>query len=183
MADDEPGLLLYFNRVFDIYDQLRLCKQSISSVRGYLKSLLFDDDVLRYWTLEYIVRLIDEYEHEDEQLARCRKEIEKIILPLRPTTDDDNEKSGVYLNQRKGTKLDFIRVVNALYELGFFSDETGGKIAKKTVFTAIGHSLNIDLSAYDKDLSRSLTDSTALEKHLKIFKEMQQCMTDIFNSK
>lgn len=183
MKDNEQDLLFYFNQVFEIYDQLRLCKQSVLGARSYLKSLQFDDDNLRYWTLEYILHLIDEYEQDDEQLARCKKEIEKIILPLCPIDEDGNEQSEVYLNQRKGTKLDFIRVVNILYELGFFTDKTGGKVAKKMVFTTLGNSLNMDLSAYDKDLSRSLTDSTALVKHLKIFKEMQKCMTDIFNSK
>lgn len=183
MKDNEQDLLLYYNKVFEVYDQLRLCKQSVLGARSYLKSLQFDDDNSRYWTLEYILRLIDEYEQDDEQLARCKKEIEKIILPLCPIDEDGIEQSEVYLNQRKGTKLDFIRVVNTLYELGFFTDKTGGKVAKKMVFTTLGNSLNMDLSAYDKDLSRSLTDSTAMEKHLKIFKEMQQCMTDIFNSK
>ena len=133
------------------------------------------------------MRLIDEYEREDEQLARCRKEVEKIILPLQATIvkqdEAERERSQVYLNTRKGTKLDLIRVVNTLYDLGFFTDESGGKIPKKTVFTTIGNALNIDLSAYDKDLSRSLSDSTALDKHLKIFRDMLQRMAEIFNSK
>lgn len=182
MKDDEQKMLHYFNRVFEVYDKLRLCKQSVSGVRNFLKSLQFEDDIQRYWTLDFIVRLIERYEYDDVQLIRCKKEIEKIIRPQHPDKKDDT-KSEVYLNLRKGTKLDFIRVVNTLYELGLFADKTGGKITKKTVFTTLGNALNLDLSAYDKDLSRSLADSTALEKHLKIFKEMQQCMTDIFNSK
>ena len=118
--------------------------------------------------------------------AICSGIVQAAIDGQQPRTfidEDGIEQSEVYLNQRKGTKLDFIRVVNTLYELGFFTDKTGGKVAKKMVFTTLGNSLNMDLSAYDKDLSRSLTDSTALEKHLKIFKEMQKCMTGIFNSK
>ena len=187
MPDEDPSMLQYFNRVFEVYDQLRLHKQSVSGIRNYLRTLQFPDDNQKYWVLEYVLTLIDEYEHEDDQLMRCRKEIEKIILPLQQTIvkqeDMLMEKSKVYLNSRKGTKLDLIRVVNVLYELGFFLDETGNKIPKKTVFTTIGKALNIDLSAYDKDLSRSLSDSTALEKHQKIFHDMLQCMTNIFNSK
>lgn len=187
LADEETVMLQYFNRVFEVYDQLRLHKQSISGARSYLRSLHFADDNEKYWTLEYVLRLIDEYEREDEQLARCRKEVEKIILPLQATIvkqdEAECERSQVYLNTRKGTKLDLIRVVNTLYDLGFFTDESGGKIPKKTVFTTIGNALNIDLSAYDKDLSRSLSDSTALDKHLKIFRDMLQRMAEIFNSK
>jgi len=187
LADEESVILQYFNRAFDIYDQLRQCKQSISGARNYIRSLHFESECLQYWTLAYIVRLIDEYEREDEQLARCKKELEKVLLPLEPKVVKDGEptmmRSEVYLNNRKGTKIDFIRVINTLYDLGFFTDESGNKIQKKTVFTTIGLALNIDLSGYDSDLSRSLSDSTALEKHLKIFRDMLQRMIDIFNSK
>lgn len=187
LADEEPILLQYFNNVFEIYDKLRLRKQSISGARSYVRSLQFENECLQYWTLAYVVRLIDEYEREDEQLARCKKEIEKVTQPLKQNVVKDGErtmlKSEVYLNQRKGTKIDFIRVINALYDLGFFTEESGKKIPKKTVFTTIGLALNIDLSGYDNDLSRSLSDSTAMEKHLKIFHDMLQRMTDIFNSK
>lgn len=187
MADEDQTMLQYFNSAFEIYDQLRLHKQSVSGARNYLRTLQFKDDNQKYWTLEYVITMIDEYEHEDDQLARCRKEIEKIILPLQQTVVKQEdmllEKSKVYLNSRKGTKLDLIRIINALYELGFFTDEAGGKIQKKIVFSTIGKSLNIDLTSYDKDLSRSLSDSTALEKHLKIFNDMLTCMTNVFNSK
>jgi len=187
LADDEAVILQYFNRAYEIYDQIRLCKQSISAARKYIRSLHFDNDILQYWTLEYVATLIEKYERNDEQLARCKKEIEKVILPLESIVvkdgDATKEKSVVYLNSRKGTKLDFIRVTNTLYELGFFTDEAGNKVQKKIVFSTIGRALNIDLSTYDKDLSRSLSDSTALEKHQKIFNDMLTCMTEIFNSK
>lgn len=187
MADEDETMLQYFNSTFEIYDQLRLHKQSVSGARNYLRILHFKDDNLKYWTLEYVITLIDKYEHDDEQLARCRKEIEKIIQPIQQTVVKQEdmllEKSKVYLNSRKGAKLDLIRIINTLYELGFFTDEAGSKIQKKIVFTTIGKSLNIDLSSYDKDLSRSLSDSTALDKHLKIFNDMLTCMTNVFNSK
>lgn len=91
--------------------------------------------------------------------------------------------SCICLNPARGMKIDFIRVMNALYELGFFQDVKGGRLTKKEFFTTIGQAVNVDLSQYDKDLSRSTTDSTALEKHLRIFDDMQRKMTEIFNSK
>jgi len=51
------------------------------------------------------------------------------------------------------------------------------------VFEVFGKMINKNLNDYDKDLSRSLSDSTALEKHLEIFRIMSDKMTEIFNSK
>lgn len=186
--EDEQMLLDYFNRTFEVYDQLRLSKQSISTVRNLLRNLDFADDRRRYWTLDFIVHLIDTYETDDAALDRLRKEIERVMAPLRPSVLGDEQfesasRSPIYLNPKKGTKLDFIRIVNCFYELGGFVDANGGKLTKKTMFTAIGNAVNVDLSAYDKDLSRSLSDSTALEKHLRIFDELRDKMEEIFNSK
>ena len=93
------------------------------------------------------------------------------------------EVSNIHLNSATGKKIDFIRVMNSLYELGFFLNSQGSRITKKEFFTTIGKAVNIDLSKYDKDLSRSTSDSTALDKHLCIFDDMRQKMIEIFNSK
>lgn len=104
---------------------------------------------------------------------------------------DDGEKgnnggaaasSPVHLSTARGTKIDYIRVVNCLYELGFFTDEKGGRVSKKDVMTAFGATVGIDLTNYDNDLSRSLSDSTKLEKHLAIFDRLKEKMKDVFNS-
>lgn len=94
------------------------------------------------------------------------------------------EPSPVYLaKEPRGFKIDLIRVINVLYMLGFFTGKNGAKVTKKEVFTAIGKALNIDLSTYDSDLSRSLSDSTALEKHLSIFDRMREKMVEVFNGR
>ena len=90
--------------------------------------------------------------------------------------------SSVYLSTTRGTKIDFIRVVNSLYELGFFTDDKGGKINKKDVMIAVGKAVNIDLTEYQNDLSRSLSDSTKLDKHLAIFDRMRDKMEEVFNN-
>ena len=95
--------------------------------------------------------------------------------------DSSCVESPVHLSTTRGTKIDLIRVVNSLYELGFFTDSNGGKISKKEVMTAIGASVGIDLSTYDNDLSRSLSDSTKLEKHLAIFERLREKMEEVFN--
>ena len=43
--------------------------------------------------------------------------------------------------------------------------------------------MNTDLTNYDKDLSRSMSDSTKLEKHLKVFEDMRDKMKEKWNSK
>ena len=103
---------------------------------------------------------------------------------VQPTECDELlRESPIYLNKAKGQKIDLIRVLNALFELGCFKGKDGSKLTKKEFFTEMGHNLHIDLSDYDKDLSRSMSDSTKLEKHLKIFEDMKQKMTDIWNSR
>jgi hypothetical protein len=87
----------------------------------------------------------------------------------------------VYLNKERGMKIDFIRVINSLYELGFAVDENGKKAMKKDVFIAFGKALNIDLSNYSTDLSSSLSDGTSMKKHLKIFEDMLEVMKRTFN--
>ena len=99
-----------------------------------------------------------------------------------PSASDKSPTSPVHLSTTRGTKIDFIRVVNTLYELGFFTDDKGGKISKKEVMIAVGKAVNIDLTEYQNDLSRSLSDSTALEKHLRIFDQMRRKMEDVFNA-
>ena len=91
--------------------------------------------------------------------------------------------SSVYLSPVRGKKIDFIRVVNVLYELGLFTDKEGGRCTKKEAFLAFGRAVNLDLSNYNKDLSRALNDTTTRERQLQIFKDMRQKMAEIYQDK
>ena len=91
--------------------------------------------------------------------------------------------SSVYLSPVRGKKIDFIRVVNVLYELGLFTDKDGVRCTKKEAFRAFGRAVNLDLSNYNKDLSRALNDTTTRERQLQIFKDMRQKMAEIYNDK
>ena len=91
--------------------------------------------------------------------------VEQHLHPQEKPVASDNSigvESPVYLSDEKGAKIDIIR---------------------KDFFTAMGKAINKDLSNYDKDLSRSTSDSTALEKHLRIFVDMKKKMEEIWNSK
>ena len=91
--------------------------------------------------------------------------------------------SSVYLSPVRGKKIDFIRGVNVLYELGLFTDKDGVRCTKKEAFRVFGRAVNLDLSNYNKDLSRALNDTTTRERQLQIFKDMRQKMAEIYQDK
>jgi len=186
--DDDAIYLKYYNRVYEIYDELRLRKQSISAIKGFLREQIFDSDAEKYWTLAFIVTLIEDANEIDSCLDRCKQEILRIINPIKNNVikepSNENKKvSLVHLSKKKGTKLDMIRVFNSLYELGKFEDENGKKLTKKEFFIAVGEFMNIDLEHYDKDLSNSMASSVAYEKQTRIFDEMKEKHQEIYNSK
>ena len=117
-------------------------------------------------------------------------ERQEIHTPPAPTTSQPQEpvevereyESPIYLSKERGFKIDLIRVVYVLYKLGFFTGKDGRKITQKEVFSAIGKAVNVDLSSYYSDLSRALSDSTKLEKHLSIFDRMKEMMEETFNN-
>ena len=129
------------------------------------------------------------YNDNSESVIKISPEgtkVEQHLYPQeKPVASDDgtNVESPVYLSDERGAKIDIIRVFNVLYELGMFRGRDGSRLTKKDFFTAMGKAINKDLSNYDKDLSRSTSDSTALEKHLRIFVDMKKKMEDIWNSK
>ncbi len=137
-----------------------------------------DSDVFLSDDIEELLTLLPEpenLEREDDSLG-----IKAVLeaLHTRGATE-----SPVWLIDEKGAKIDIIRVLNVLYELGKFKGKDGAKLTKKDFFATMGKAMNIDLSNYDKHLSRSTSDSTKLEKHLRIFDEMRQKMESIWNSK
>ena len=114
------------------------------------------------------------------EAVTIRRELEMAAVQA---ADTEPMESPVYLSSAKGQKIDMIRTLNVMYELGRFVGKDGSRLIKKDYFKAMGKAMNEDLSDYDKHLSRSMSDSTKLEKHLKTFDEMKQKMIDIWNSK
>ena len=108
--------------------------------------------------------------------------LNKLLPPVQQSAQPQ-QTSNIYLSTKKGMKIDYIRIINCLYELGFFVDEKQNTVNKIDVMKAFGSITNKDLKNYDKDLSRALSDSTALTKNLEIFDILKEKMTEIFNSK
>lgn len=82
-------------------------------------------------------------------------------------------KSDIYLSDKKGCRVNFIRIINCLSVLGFFKDENGGDIAKQKVMETFGALLNKDFSTFSNDLSSTKSASNKDGNSLtKIFHEM-----------
>lgn len=108
---------------------------------------------------------------------------EKASVINATNNDQSKTESPIYLNKSKGQKIDMIRVLDIMFEQGRFNGKNGADITKKAFFTTMGEVLHVDMSCYDKDLSRSMSDGTKLEKHLKVFEDMKKKMEEKWNSK
>ncbi len=81
--------------------------------------------------------------------------------------------SSIRLNQSRGVKTDFLRILDILWELKFFTDENGQVVTQKAVMKAFGEFLGDDFSTFSNDLSQSYIH-TSLEKNVAIFDEMKK---------
>ena len=83
--DDQAVLLDHFNRAYLIYDELRCRKHKLSEVRKYCNELVFSSEKEQYFLLSFVISMIEQYEYQDEQLNRVKKELQKKIEPIQST--------------------------------------------------------------------------------------------------
>ena len=99
---------------------------------------------------------IPNYEAMREKIYPCRgyfyhSAIGLLKRKLQPT----EATSSIYFTTKKGEKTDFIRIINSMYELGFFTGKDETKISKKCVFDEFGKLVNLDLTDYQNLLSKA----------------------------
>lgn len=82
-----------------------------------------------------------------------------------------NEKSSFRLTNKKGAKVDLIRILNAMYELQMVKLPNEQIPPKKLFMEKAGQFFGIDLAKYDADLAQALDGSK--EKNIRIFEEMK----------
>lgn len=185
--DNEDKILLFFNRAYQIYDEIRCCKHKVSSVNSYCNNLCFKTDKEKYFTIIFVVSLIEEFESSDTQLQRCKKILLNLVQPLSEQFDNEEklpQKSNVFLNSKKGTKVNFIRVINVLCEMGFFTDVDKMQSSKKDVFEVLGNAFNCNLKSFQNDLSTTQSASNAdMRSVTKIFEEMLAKQKEILEKK
>lgn len=182
LADDDEKLLEFFNTSYKIYDDVRCLKSKISEIRNYLKKLTFDGDDKKFAIIKFVIGLIEKFNSEDSQLERCKKEFLRLIESIKDKYETVELKSSLQLNSAKGTRVNFIRVVNVLYELGFFQGPDKKTLSKKDVFAAFGKMLNANFTSFQNDLSTTQAASNADQKSLtKIFEEMLEKQKELIN--
>jgi hypothetical protein len=92
--------------------------------------------------------------------------------------------SKVLLSETKNIKIDYIHVINCLYELGFFTDLNGNKITKDIVINSFGEIVNKNFSRFQQDLSNAKNAANADQKSLlRIFNKMTEKQIDIISNK
>ena len=105
------------------------------------------------------------------------KKIKLLEQPLETFTMSASE---VHLSTKKGFKVNFIRVLNCLCELSFFTDKKGNNITKKEIFDTFGRTINQDLSTFHNDLS--VTKSAAnsdMKNSLAVFEQLHTKQQEI----
>lgn len=86
----------------------------------------------------------------------------------------------VSLNTGAGRKLDFLRVLVALHEAGYFADEVGGQIDRKVVFAAFGEVMGLDLDRANANLSEWLNHYNQ-EMRAEIFDVLKKAYVEYEN--
>lgn len=106
---------------------------------------------------------------------KCRveiKKLEKILEMETKSTASNVQWSNIHLSKKQGVKTNLMRVLDALWELRFFTDEQEQYITRGEVMEAFGQFLNEDLSSFESLLSNSY-NNTKTETNLAIFDEMK----------
>lgn len=98
------------------------------------------------------------------------KEIRDLQKENVSSATPNNQSAASYFIWKK-SKIDLIRVLDALYELKCFENPDGQIPSKEVLMKKVGELFGVDLSKYDVDLSQAMND-TSLEASLKVFHKM-----------
>ena len=108
--------------------------------------------------------------------------VEKKIQILQQQSEQKTIGSNLHLSTKKGFKVNFIRVINCLCELSFFTDKNGNDATKKEVFQIFGNAINQDLTAFQNILSATKSAAKAdMKNTLAIFEQLYAKQQEINN--
>lgn len=140
--------------------------------------------------LEYCINRYKYYEdNECQHGVDCKQRrvfedkisiLQKLLSSLESNNSEIDSK--VVSNIKfAGSKIDLIRILNALYELKKIENSNGQVPPKKEFIEAAGTFFNIELSDYDSSLSQAFKEGT-LEANLKIFEDLKDITQKRINS-
>lgn len=169
---DEEKLLDWFNNAYRIYDEMRLVKANpIAAVKVFLDDNSFENQTAKDLTGRFICEIISTLGGEDRRLDRIYDELDRHLPD--EASEASSTKSKFHLKNKKGRKTDFVRVMNVLLEMGFFTDADGDQAKKAEFFQALGKLLNENFKDYQNLLSTTKGASVADQKALtKVFEDM-----------
>lgn len=104
---------------------------------------------------------------------------EELLETIQPSKIENTTTSNIKF---AGSKIDLIRILNALYELKRIENLNGQVPTKKEFMTAAGYFFNINLSDYDTSLSQAIKEGD-LEPNLEIFEKMKTNIQNIWHEK
>ena len=126
-----------------------------------------------------IISLNNELTRTKRELKKTKKNLDSSILQLK-RLNDPNAK--VVFNDSK-KKIDFIRVIYILNELGFFVGQNGKKAKKGDIFEAFGKAVDISLDSFSQDWNMQFERADDTSRYVEIFREMEQVMRKIAQEK
>ena len=91
----------------------------------------------------------------------------------KPRKPSKASRSKILLRQFKGNDVNFVRVIYALHQEGFFESENGGKPTLKDVFDAFGIAINEDINEYSAILSNNRKDNSP-ETRAMVFDRLKE---------
>jgi hypothetical protein len=106
--------------------------------------------------------------------SKVLDEINRVIEMLRNTSQQlpTSSRQPYFKLSSRISKIDLIRLLNAMYAMRFCEKTDGSIPSKKEFMNAMGEIFSIDLSKYDSDLSQSFKSS--LENNLEIFSKLSE---------
>lgn len=112
----------------------------------------------------------------ERQIVLTQNMLDKLLPSEQITNTTSNIKFA-------GSKIDLIRVLNALYELKKIEGLNNSQVPpKKDFMIAAGQFFNINLSDYDTSLSQAIKEGNE-DANLKIFEDMKQAFYKIWLEK
>lgn len=126
-----------------------------------------------------VISLNNELTQTKSELDKTKKELDNSLLQLK-RLNDPNAK--VIFNDDK-KKIDFIRVIYILNELGYFVGQNGKKAKKRDIFEAFGKAVDISLDSFSQDWNMQFMRADDTSRYIEIFQEMEQVMRKIAKEK
>ena len=118
-------------------------------------------------------------QYPDNIRGIIKRKIQLLQHSEQETAPTDNN---LHLSTKKGFKVNFIRVINCLCELSYFTDSKGNNITKKEVFKSIGNATNTDFSTYQNILSTTKAAAKSdMKSILLVFEQLHAKQLEINN--